>query len=220
MFPCRRRGLCAVVDAAGRACPRASSPGAGRISASATTTAVHAELRTNAVIIRDHYVAPAALRKQRLVTLRAAQLIEFFKTHPCIDCGETDLAGPSRARVRPSERKALRYRAGPQRPAMERTAGRDSQVRGRLCKLSSSPNGSEGPFCARGGSSTVEPRPSKAMMRVRFPSAALARLGPELSPSAPGRPPVCAPRRGSRPPRRPVPVAAMAQTSCPGRRPG
>jgi hypothetical protein len=45
-------------------------------------------------------------------------------------------------------------------------------MRGRLCKLSSSADRAEGWVRACGGSSTVEPRPSKAMMRVRFPSAA------------------------------------------------
>src|ERR1700733_9455770 len=58
--------------------------------------------------------------------------------------------------------------------AMERASPRrDQQVRGRLCKLSSSPYRPARRIRARGGSSTVEPRPSKAMMRVRFPSAAL-----------------------------------------------
>jgi hypothetical protein len=51
-------------------------------------------------------------------------------------------------------------------------ARRDRHVRRGLCKLSSSANGCPSAIRPRGGSSTVEPRPSKAMMRVRFPSAA------------------------------------------------
>jgi hypothetical protein len=61
---------------------------------------------------------------------------------------------------------------GDQRPQLAASDRRDAQVRRRLCKLSSSPDRSTRRFRPRGGSSTVEPRPSKAMMRVRFPSAA------------------------------------------------
>jgi hypothetical protein len=65
---------------------------------------------------------------------------------------------------------------------------------------------------ARGGSSTVEPRPSKAMMRVRFPSAALC--GPTAAaptPAPPSAPP---------PTRRPARAAARAPSSCRVRRRG
>jgi hypothetical protein len=49
---------------------------------------------------------------------------------------------------------------------------RDRQGRGSLCELSSSANRPPWWVRTRGGSSTVEPRPSKAMTRVRVPSAA------------------------------------------------
>ncbi len=74
--------------------------------------------------------------------------------------------------------------------------------------------------CTRGGSSMVEPRPSKPMMRVRSPSAALssaARRGaPPSAPRLPGRDPAAAmarsscrvPRRGSAPIRRTLGRAA------------
>jgi hypothetical protein len=39
---------------------------------------------------RERYIANALLRKQAVVAERAAYLIEFFREHPCVDCGETD----------------------------------------------------------------------------------------------------------------------------------
>jgi hypothetical protein len=39
---------------------------------------------------RARYIANALSRKQNLATERAARLIEFFRTHPCADCGESD----------------------------------------------------------------------------------------------------------------------------------
>ena len=46
---------------------------------------------------RQHYEANkqiykdrAAARKQRLRLERSEYFIEYFKTHPCVDCGETD----------------------------------------------------------------------------------------------------------------------------------
>ncbi len=78
----------------------------------------------------------------------------------------------ARPGVRPHRAQALQHRAGRPRPQLAVRAGRDRHVRRRLCKLSSSTNRLPGWVRTRGGSSTVEPRPSKAMMRVRFPSAA------------------------------------------------
>jgi hypothetical protein len=77
------------------------------------------------------------------------------------------------ARVRPpagQEVWDLRWHAG---SPLAGRARRDCKVRGRLCKLSSTPHRKAGRLCPCGGSSTVEPCPSKAMMRVQFPSAAL-----------------------------------------------
>ena len=39
---------------------------------------------------KQRYIAKALLHKQALVAERAAHLIQFFRTHPCTDCGETD----------------------------------------------------------------------------------------------------------------------------------
>jgi hypothetical protein len=39
---------------------------------------------------RSRYIARAMTRKQVVVAERAGYLVEFFRTHPCIDCGETD----------------------------------------------------------------------------------------------------------------------------------
>jgi hypothetical protein len=81
---------------------------------------------------------------------------------------------PARARVRSQERQALQHFDRPEGPQLAERSRRDCQVRRGLCKLSSTPNRPQGSVRTRGGSSTVEPRPSKAMMRVQFPSAALA----------------------------------------------
>lgn len=98
------------------------------------------------------------------------------------------------------KRTTARERASPRR---------DQQVRRRLCKLSSSPYRPSGRVCARGGSSTVEPRPSKAMMRVRFPSAALRLTVSRQPPRQAGAPP---PARSL--PHPPTRGAAKARTSC------
>jgi hypothetical protein len=39
---------------------------------------------------RQRYVDQARARKQALAVERTTYLIEFFKTHPCVDCGEED----------------------------------------------------------------------------------------------------------------------------------
>ncbi|HUY25513.1 MAG TPA: hypothetical protein VMV09_09475 [Candidatus Saccharimonadales bacterium] len=39
---------------------------------------------------RQRYIDNTAERKQRLATERATFLIEYFRTHPCSDCGESD----------------------------------------------------------------------------------------------------------------------------------
>jgi hypothetical protein len=39
---------------------------------------------------RQRYIEQAAEQKRRLRLERTALLIEFFKTHPCTDCGEAD----------------------------------------------------------------------------------------------------------------------------------
>jgi hypothetical protein len=39
---------------------------------------------------RARYVAAARTRKQLLIAERTAYLLDFFRTHPCTDCGETD----------------------------------------------------------------------------------------------------------------------------------
>jgi len=39
---------------------------------------------------RERYIAQARAQKQRLALKRTSYLIEYFETHPCIDCGEGD----------------------------------------------------------------------------------------------------------------------------------
>jgi hypothetical protein len=39
---------------------------------------------------RQRYIDQAAASKRKLRLARTRYLIEFFKTHPCVDCGETD----------------------------------------------------------------------------------------------------------------------------------
>jgi hypothetical protein len=39
---------------------------------------------------KRRYVERARIRKDRLYLERTKFLIEYFKTHPCLDCGETD----------------------------------------------------------------------------------------------------------------------------------
>ena len=39
---------------------------------------------------RQRYVDQARIQKQRLARERTRYLLEFFVTHPCVDCGETD----------------------------------------------------------------------------------------------------------------------------------
>ena len=39
---------------------------------------------------KGRYIAQAAVRKRQLVWERTAFLIEYFQTHPCADCGESD----------------------------------------------------------------------------------------------------------------------------------
>jgi hypothetical protein len=88
---------------------------------------------------------------------------------------------PAGSRVRPSRAQELRHRCSPAQPQLAGNPRRDRRLRGGLCKLSSSADCPSRRLRARGGSSTAEPRPSKAMMRVQFPSAASAVGGPERS---------------------------------------
>ena len=39
---------------------------------------------------RQRYIDQAADSKRRLMLARTQYLIEYFETHPCVDCGETD----------------------------------------------------------------------------------------------------------------------------------
>lgn len=39
---------------------------------------------------REKYIAKARRNKERLALERTRFLIEYFKSHPCLDCGETD----------------------------------------------------------------------------------------------------------------------------------
>ncbi len=118
---------------------------------------------------RQKYIDAAQRRRRAIVLERVRYLVEYLRDHPCVDCGETD---PDRLRVRPPTRQGIRHWKGPTRPGMAERARRDGKVRGGLCKLSPSSHRSARRLSSRGGSSTVEPRPSKAMMRVRLPSAA------------------------------------------------
>ena len=51
----------------------------------------HAEYhREHYLANRQRYIDQAAVQKQVLRLERTRYLIEYFKTHPCLDCGETD----------------------------------------------------------------------------------------------------------------------------------
>jgi hypothetical protein len=39
---------------------------------------------------RQRYIDSAQTRKRLVALARAGYLIEFFRTHPCVDCGEAD----------------------------------------------------------------------------------------------------------------------------------
>ena len=39
---------------------------------------------------KERYIAQAAARSQKLYLERTKYLIEYFASHPCVDCGETD----------------------------------------------------------------------------------------------------------------------------------
>ncbi len=39
---------------------------------------------------RQRYIDQARIQKQKLMLERTTYLIKFFKTHACVDCGETD----------------------------------------------------------------------------------------------------------------------------------
>ena len=39
---------------------------------------------------RSRYIATAGERKRALVAERATRLVEFLRSHPCVDCGEDD----------------------------------------------------------------------------------------------------------------------------------
>jgi hypothetical protein len=115
---------------------------------------------------------------------------------------------------------ATRASTSPKASAIQLGVGarRDPQVRDRLCKLSSATNRSTWRVRARGGSSMVEPRPSKAMMRVRSPSAASSAASKAVAPIPAGLRSTAAPRWAPRPTRQPGPAAATARTSCRGLR--
>jgi hypothetical protein len=46
--------------------------------------------RAHYIANRQRYIAAATRRKDALMAERTAFLVEFFRTHPCVDCGETD----------------------------------------------------------------------------------------------------------------------------------
>jgi hypothetical protein len=39
---------------------------------------------------RERYIGAAVRRRAAVASERAAYLVEFFATHPCVDCGESD----------------------------------------------------------------------------------------------------------------------------------
>lgn len=46
---------------------------------------------------RQRYINQARVQKERLRLERTVFLIEFFATHPCVDCGESDPISPDNA---------------------------------------------------------------------------------------------------------------------------
>ncbi len=172
-----------VVDArstrlCGRCKQRSQAPtsrGAERAAGNATTTAARAERTTKerTTTNRERYVANAMRRKQTLIE-RANRLPR--RALPQASMRRLRRARPARPRVRPCRAQELRHRGRAAQPQLAVGPRRDRRLRGGLCKLSSSADGPARRVRARGGSSTVEPRPSKAMMRVQFPSAASSVL--------------------------------------------
>jgi hypothetical protein len=209
-----------------------TSPGAGRLANNATTTADRVGPTTSTNTMRR--IASATSQTRSAASDRSRQSAPHTSWLSfAIDRASIAERPPARPRVRPSRIEELRHREGPARPPLAGRPRRDRQMRRRLCKLSSSANGPSGRLRACGGSSTVEPRPSKAMMRVRFPSAASTgraltaasepqrgtgpdwrhRLGlapPRVVPSTPTAAPPPAPPR----PHPPAPAAARGPSSC------
>jgi hypothetical protein len=51
----------------------------------------HAEYhREHYLSNRERYIAQAAEQKTKLRLERTRKLLEYFKSHPCVDCGESD----------------------------------------------------------------------------------------------------------------------------------
>ena len=78
------------------------------------------------------------------------------------------------AGVRSPRRQVVRHRPGPSGAKLGGDSRRDLEVRSMLCELPSPPNCLSGWLGSCGCSSTVEPRPSKAITRVQLPSPALS----------------------------------------------
>ncbi len=173
--------------------------------------------------IAQRYVANALRRKRALIAERTAYLVEFFREHPCVDCGETDPLVLEFDHLARQELQSSPWASADHN--WQSVLDEIEQVRRGLCKLSSTPNRPPGRIRARGGSPTVEPRPSKAMMRVRFAARPLRRkpnttpaqsLADGLCAALPRRlDPPAAPPPAPPPPRPPTQAAAKAQTSCP-----
>jgi hypothetical protein len=80
---------------------------------------------------KQRYIARAAKAKRKIALERTRYLLEFFKSHPCTDCGETDPIVLEFDHVDPST-KSFRHRDGAREAGVGIRPGRDRQVRGRV----------------------------------------------------------------------------------------
>ena len=131
---------------------------------------------------RERYIANALLRKQAVSAERAGFLIDFFRTRHCVDCGDDD---PLVLEFDHLENKLFNISKGLRDRSWQTVIDEIGKCDVVCANCHRRRTARRGRF-ARGGSSTVEPRPSKAMMRVRFPSAACTAASPPVPIMPPG----------------------------------
>jgi hypothetical protein len=122
---------------------------------------------------RARYIAAALRRSQAIARERAAYLVAFFVENPCVDCGERD---PLVLEFDHLGEKSFNISKGLRDHSWQAVLDEIDKCDVVCANCHRRRTALRAGF-ARGGSSMVEPRPSKAMMRVRFPLAASAQAG-------------------------------------------